>query len=114
MMGSKTGYETVQLHDEHDDSSTEVDESLLGDEKQQPRRRPAKERRRRLARLLSPLRWAIDTALLLAILGLLVRDRRLRAGEPPVDRWDFGQDFTGVGPRSKSGQRRELASWAAC
>jgi len=97
-MEAQPKYETVHI-EEHDDSSTEVDESLLGDEKQWEQDGLARGRSRRtcLSRL-APLRWVIDTLLLCAILGLLIRDQ-LR--KQPANQWDFGGDFTGVGPRCR-------------
>lgn len=49
-------------------------------------------------------RWMIDTALLLIILGLLVKDqwRKPETGEKDTNPWQFGQDLTGVGPRCKA------------
>ncbi|KAK3936449.1 hypothetical protein QBC46DRAFT_269596 [Diplogelasinospora grovesii] len=93
-------YENVDDRD-HDDlearSSTEVDESLMGDEKQWQHQRAARRSTRsRVATFLRSHRWIIDTSLLLVILGLLVRDK---LKEPPANQWEFGGDFTGVGPR---------------
>ncbi|KAK3369961.1 hypothetical protein B0H63DRAFT_564223 [Podospora didyma] len=99
-------YSHVQPLDDHvdDRSSTEVDESLMGDEKgqrdwhHQPLR---KSKRSRVASAFQSYRWIIDTSLLLVILGLLVRDQwrrpdsSLSGGHP----WDFGGDLTGVGPK---------------
>lgn len=97
-------YESVEELDKYDEarSSTEVDESLMGDEKQwhrqQSHQQPARRPRNRVRSILWSSRWVIDTLLLLAILGLLVRDQ-LR--KPDVNQWDFGGDFTGVGPRCR-------------
>jgi hypothetical protein len=89
-----------QLQDDVDESSTEVDDSLMGDEKgRHPAavKRPAKRSRRRTTlTTLSGYRWAVDTALLLTILGLLVRDQ-MRS--PTVNPLDFNGDLTGVGPK---------------
>ncbi|KAK0629492.1 hypothetical protein B0T17DRAFT_525637 [Bombardia bombarda] len=94
-------YEDVEQLDAHDDASlsnTEVDESLMGDEKQwyqhQQTRRPSS-KTSKVRSLWRSYRWIIDTSLLLIILGLLARDQ-LR--QPAVNKWDFGGDFTGVGP----------------
>jgi len=92
-------YENIDQIDDHGDagSHTEVDESLMGDEKQwhhnHPTRPPALSR---AVSLLKSFRWIIDTALLVVILLLLLRDR---GREPQMNQWDFGGDFTGVGPR---------------
>lgn len=101
MMDSQTKYENVHL-DDHDEaeSHTEIEESLMGDEKKwhDPEfQRLARQSKRSTS--LSTLwsgRWFIDTILLLTILGLLIR-QELRP--PPENQWDFGGDFTGVAPR---------------
>lgn len=91
--------------DEHDDgrSSTEVDESLMGmdEEKHYSRREhmlPSRRPKTLAAKLLAPFksgRWLIDTALLLVIIGLLVKDKWKDVGNP----WQIGGDITGVGPK---------------
>ncbi|KAI5860442.1 hypothetical protein GGS23DRAFT_614024 [Durotheca rogersii] len=114
--------------DDRDDarSSTEVEDSLMGDDHGGkewhdveldgrsalaglPRGR--RTLRARLAAAAGTARWALDTALLLVILGLLLRDQArqpttaapqgaassLAVGD--VNPWQFGQDLTGVGPR---------------
>lgn len=94
---SQPKYDNVPLED-HDEagSNTEVDESLMGDEKkwhehdfQTQRKRSAR------CRVISALRSGANTLLLLAILGLLVRQQ---LQTPPRNQWDFGGDFTGVAP----------------
>ena len=94
-------YENIQLtSDDHDESSTEVDESLMGDEKQwdgeHMQSLSKRQRRSRLLSALSSCRWIVDTLLLLVILGLLVREQLRKR---PVNPWDFTGDMTGVGPR---------------
>ncbi|KAI7913220.1 hypothetical protein M9X92_009587 [Pyricularia oryzae] len=94
--------------DEHDDgrSSTEVDESLMGmDEEKHYSRRdhmlPSRRPKTLAAKLLAPFksgRWLIDTALLLVIIGLLVKDKWKEVGNP----WQIGGDITGVGPKFSS------------
>jgi hypothetical protein len=90
-------YENVPIED-HDEagSNTEVDESLMGDEKkwqeqdfQTRRKRPSL-----LKRILSVLRSGVNTLLLLVILGLLVV-QQLRAA-PTLE---VGSDFTGFAPK---------------
>ncbi|KAK3681325.1 hypothetical protein B0T22DRAFT_388099 [Podospora appendiculata] len=89
---------------EHDDrSSTEVDESsLMGDEKQWRRQHhnarapPSSSKRSKARACLSSYGWVVNFVLLVVILGLLVRDQWSRPG---VNQWDFGGDFTGVGPK---------------
>ena len=103
-------YENIHLTgDDHDESSTEVDESLMGDEKQwqgeniQTLRK--RQRRSRFMSILGSCRWILDTLLLLIILGLLVREQ-LRAKS--INPWDFTGDLTGVAPRCMfSGQCRD-------
>ena len=80
-------------------SHTEVEDSLMGDEKRWHHQDPEQSRRSRAAALFNSYRWIIDTSLLVTILVLLLRDRWR---EPPTNQWDFGGDFTGVGPRCKS------------
>lgn len=96
-------YEDVGVEEraslDRDDSSTEVDESLLGDEK--PWNRDdlhTRTRRRTFWSRLGRWRWVVDTTLLLVILGFVARDQ-LR----PTQQYtmDYGGDFTGVGPRSE-------------
>jgi hypothetical protein len=94
-------YENVPAHqDECDESSTEVDESLMGEESQWHEKGiPGLARRSKKSSLrqrLGTYRWIIDTSLLLVILALIVRDQ-LR--QPPLNPWDFNGDLTGFGPR---------------
>lgn len=104
MMESQAKYENVHL-DDHDEagSSTEVEESLIGDEKkwhdedfQRPQRRS---RRSRLFSALLAGRWFLDTILLFAILGLVVRQQ---LQTPPRNKWSFGGDIAGVAPECAS------------
>lgn len=94
-------YENIHLTgDDHDESSTEVDESLMGDEKQWDGEHiqslSKRQRRNRCLSALSSCRWIVDTLLLLVIIGLLVREQLRKL---PVNPWDFTGDMTGVGPR---------------
>jgi len=95
-------YENVpaQQPDDCDESSTEVDESLMGEESQWNDKTlgmmDRRSKKRSLRAKLASYRWLLDTSLLLVILGLIVRDQ-LR--ERPVNPYDFGGDLTGVGPR---------------
>ncbi|CAK7237466.1 hypothetical protein SCUCBS95973_009969 [Sporothrix curviconia] len=132
-MNSK--YESVGRPSHHDDdiddeidrhsssSLTEVDESLLGDHTS-PTSASGKwkeaghdldrdlarqqHRRRRSLRVSIATwgRWGLDTILLLAILGLIVRQQHMASSSTSSSSdistshpFDFGQDFTGVGPR---------------
>ncbi|KAI1269756.1 hypothetical protein F5Y18DRAFT_109191 [Xylariaceae sp. FL1019] len=89
-------------------SSTEV-ESLMGDtnaklwhdvELNDPMRRTKKET---LVTVIKSYRSILDTALLFVIAALLVRDQlRAPAVLQDPNPWQFGQDFTGVGPKFSS------------
>lgn len=90
-------YDNVPLED-HDEagSHTEVEESLLGDEKkwndndfQRPQRQSTQ------SRIISALRSGVNTLLLLAILGLVLRQQLQTTAK---NLWDFGGDFTGFAP----------------
>lgn len=86
-------------------SHTEVDESLLGDDKQiwhDKDLQRSKSRRSRFFALLKSCRWMIDTSLLLVILGFLVRDQWR---SKPTTQWQIGGDLTGVGPECESQPR---------
>lgn len=108
MESQKAKYANIQHVDDSDDrSSTEVEDSLMGDEKQwhdvelnRPTRRT---RRSKFIGALKSARWMIDTGLLLIILALLVRDqwRKPISEEKDVNPWQFGQDLTGVGPKCR-------------
>lgn len=117
MESQKPKYANLSHVDDRDDSrsSTEVEDSLMGDEKQWhdiELNRPTT-RTTRLGRFVAAVkssRWMIDTALLLIILALLVRDQWSRPvpEEKEANPWQFGQDMTGVGPRRKcSSKSRE-------
>ncbi|OTB13403.1 hypothetical protein K445DRAFT_319950 [Daldinia sp. EC12] len=108
MESQKAKYANLRHVDDSDDSrsSTEVDDSLMGNEKEwhdvelgTPTTRAG--RIRKFVTDFKSARWFIDTGLLLIILVLLVRDQRRRpvAEEKEVNPWQFGQDLTGVGPR---------------
>ncbi|KAF6808879.1 hypothetical protein CSOJ01_07241 [Colletotrichum sojae] len=103
---SEAKYENLHLedHDRDDRSSTEVEESLIGDREKGFATRDygshhhgpmpaARRRRNRCLSLLSSSRWFVDTVLLLVTLGLLVREQMAK---PPTNPWDFGGDLTGV------------------
>ena len=112
-MEAQHKYETVPVNhvDDCDESTTEVDESLMGDEAQWSDkslgagRRPLK--KRSLRSTIRSHRWILDTGLLLVILGLLVRDQ-LR--QPPLNPYDFNGDLTGFGPRCTSPAPIEMRS----
>lgn len=104
----------------HSSSSTEVDESLVGGKNNKSQnhhdqldrhlarqQRDQMRRRRSLRACIGTwARWGLDTILLLAILGLVVRQQKMAASSSsaaanngPARLLDFGGDFTGVGPR---------------
>ncbi|KAH8881481.1 hypothetical protein GQ53DRAFT_788029 [Thozetella sp. PMI_491] len=99
-MDAKPGYETVSLNDDHEEarSSTEVDESLMGDDKEwHPSRRTKK---RTCMTVFNKYRWMIDTFLLLVIVSLLVLLRNDWAARTfPKSSFQVGGDFTGAGPQ---------------
>ncbi|KAI1769801.1 hypothetical protein F4818DRAFT_456635 [Hypoxylon cercidicola] len=106
MESQSTKYANLQHVDDRDDSrsSTEIGDSLMGDEKQWhdvELNRPATTRKNKFIIVIKSARWFIDIILLLIILVLLVREqwRRPAAEEKEVNPWQFGQDLTGVGPR---------------
>jgi len=104
-MAAQPRYENLQL-DDHDDSSiTEVEESLMGDEKQMHRdefrqRCSKKSKRRTCLTILNQARWFLDTILLLVIVGLLLRDQSQKA-DLSTSEHEVGGDMTGVGPHCK-------------
>lgn len=93
-------YETVQL-DDHDEagSHTEVEDSLMGDEKkwrdQDDFHTAPRRRRNKVLSVLKTGQSYLNTVLLLGILAVLVR-QQLRIPSP--ERWEIGGDFTGVAP----------------
>lgn len=109
-ISSQPRYETVHLDDRDDaGSNTEVEDSLMGDEKKWDFQTPQTPQQRRRSKLLSALwsgRWYLDTLLLLGIFGLLVRQQMKT---PTVPKWEVGGDFTGVHPTCKS---HYLETWA--
>jgi len=102
-------YDSLQADDRSDSrSSTEIG-SLISDNENEkqwhdvelngPMRRRSTRRKGILAKIKSS-RWIIDTSLLLIILALLARDQwREPAVLQDPNIWQFGQDFTGVGPK---------------
>ena len=104
-MSSHLTYENVQL-DDHDDSSiTEVEESLMGDEKLMQveefgQRYRTKSKRIACLSILNEARWLLDTVLLLVVIGLLLRDQSQKAN-PKTSEHEVGGDLTGVGPHCR-------------
>jgi hypothetical protein len=102
-MAAQQKYDNVSLEDEHerDDSSfTEVEESLIGDEKQwnadRFQRYSKSSKRNTCWSTVKSLRWMVDTILLLIIVGLLLRDKWEKPRK--TSERDVGGDITGVGP----------------
>jgi hypothetical protein len=95
---SQPKYDNVPLED-HDEagSNTEVDESLMGDEKKWHEHDFQTQRKRSgRSRLMSVLGSGVNTVLLLAILGLLVRQQLWSTSK---DLLEIGSDFTGFAPK---------------
>lgn len=112
-MASSLKYENLQL-DDHDDSSiTEVDESLMGDEKDAEfqTRYQRKSKRATCLSILKEARWFIDTVLLVFIVGLLLRSQS-RDSIPKTSEHEVGGDLTGLGPHCKElPEIRRLKDW---
>lgn len=91
-------YETVQLEDnDHSESSTEVDESVVGDDAKHwtaGTRRSRRSQTGRLASVFRSYRWMIDTVLILVSLCLLIRDQWSKQCPAPL--LEIGGDYTGV------------------
>lgn len=99
-MANKLQYQNL---DERDDSSmTEVEDSLMGDEKhidggEFGRRYRPKPKGTSCLSILKEARFFLDTILLLAIVGILLWNRAQEA-VPKTSERDVGGDMTGVGP----------------
>ena len=104
-MTSQLKYENVQI-DDHDDSSiTDVEESLMGHEKQMhveefQQRYTTKSKSMACLSILKEARWFLDTVLLLFIVGLLLRDQSQKTNLKTSEH-EVGGDFTGVGPHCR-------------
>ncbi|KAH8756159.1 hypothetical protein BGZ57DRAFT_962703 [Hyaloscypha finlandica] len=101
-MASQLKYENIPIDDQEDSSTTEVEESLMGDEKQMygeefRQRYATKPKRVTCLSIINQARWFLDTVLLLVIIGLLARDQSQKA-IPKTSENEVGGDFTGVGP----------------
>lgn len=104
-MTSQLTYENVPFDDREDSSTTDVEESLMGDEKQMHgenfnQRYTRNSKRKTCLSSLNQARWFLDTILLLVIVGLLVRDQSQRA-IPKTSETEVGGDFTGVSPHCR-------------
>jgi hypothetical protein len=108
-------YESVSSSDDHEEllSSTEVDESVVGEEKPWYTAKEEARRRSRTSKLVSTLRsyrWLIDFSLLLVILGLLVFLLLGQRRDSRVPHWQVGDDFTGAGPKCMLYTRQDRES----
>jgi hypothetical protein len=103
-MASQLKYENVEFDDHEDSSTTEVEESLMEDEKHMHeefhKRYATKSKRAACRSILNQGRWFLDTLLLLVIVGLLVRDQAHRVN-PKTSENEVGGDLTGVGPHCR-------------
>lgn len=103
MESKQPTYENVSLSDDHEEmmSNTEVDESLMGDEKEwQTTGMRRRSRRKAISSVLDKYRWHLDGFLLFVIAALaavLLLQARRRAD--PSSRWQVGGDYTGNGPK---------------
>lgn len=101
-MSTQPKYEDVQMDERDDSSITEVEESLLGDEKlmsaEEFRQRYArKSKRTTCLSILKEARWFLDIGLLLIIIALLLRTQSQNF-VPKTSENEVGGDMTGVGP----------------
>ncbi|PMD57178.1 uncharacterized protein K444DRAFT_632315 [Hyaloscypha bicolor E] len=101
-MASQLKYKNVPIDDHEDSSTTEVEESLMGDEKQMygeefRQKYATKSKRVTCLSIINQARWFLDAVLLLVIVGLLARDQSQKA-IPKTSENEVGGDFTGVGP----------------
>ncbi|TVY75767.1 Oxidase ustYa [Lachnellula suecica] len=97
-MSKNLKYENVGIDDLDDLSTTEVDDSLMGDEKGFGQRR---RKRTTCLSILKEARWFVDTILLLVILGVVVRGQ-MKSAIPKTSEHEVGGDFTGVSPHFSS------------
>lgn len=104
-MESQHKYENVSLEEnDHDDlSTTEVGDSLMGDEKQWDvedfQSRTRKSKRSTCMSILRSSRFFVDTILLLVILGLLLREQWQKGSVSGG--MEVGGDITGVRPKCR-------------
>lgn len=97
-------YDAVDLsnHERDSDSITEVEESLIGDEKRWHhddlhalKTKPSK--RSRCLAVVKSFSWTLNTVLLLAITALLLHDQSRKSGSTTSEH-EVGGDLTGVTP----------------
>ena len=105
MDSKQRSYENVSLSDDHEEtmSNTEVDESLMGDEKEwQSTRIHRRSKRSPILVFLDDHRWPIDGFLVLVILALtalLVLQSQRRQDHTVLQ---VGGDYSGAAPKSMS------------
>lgn len=105
-MSSQLKYENVRRYEDNDDSSsTEVEESLIGDEKRMAGEEfghsySKKSKRTTCLSILKHANWFLDTILLLVIVGLMVHDRAAKPTSGGSEN-EVGGDMTGVGIHSR-------------
>lgn len=97
-----TNHHKYQADDRDDRSSTEVEESLMGEEHKwqdadigQPTR---KTRTSKCIALLRSISGVVNTLLLLGIFGLLLRIQFKEDPKKPLNTWQIGGDMTDVAP----------------
>jgi hypothetical protein len=97
-----------QSDDRDDRSSTEVEESLMGDEHKwrdvdlgRPTR---KTRMSRFTAILRSMSGVVNTLLLLGIFGLLLRNQFREESKKPLNTWQIGGDMTDVAPECEHDQ----------
>jgi hypothetical protein len=95
-------YQSTNTEERDDRSSTEVEESLMGDEQKwhdEALRRPTRiSKFDRIFAVLRSLSGVVNTILLLGILAILLRNQFKQEPDKPLNTWQFGGDMTGVGP----------------
>jgi len=96
-------YENVHFDDHDDSSTTEVEDSLIGDDREahggglRKGGYMTKPKRITCLSILKEARWFLDTALLLVIVGLLLRKQSYNS-TPKTSEHEATGDFTGVSP----------------
>ncbi|KAH6669775.1 hypothetical protein B0J14DRAFT_104041 [Halenospora varia] len=105
-MVNQLSYAHIQHDDQDNSSTTDVEESLMGDEKQMHmeefhRNYTTTSKRTTCLSILRDARWFLDTILLLVIVGLLLQDR-LQKVNSTTSEHEIGGDITGVGPHISS------------
>lgn len=113
-MDSQPKYENVCITDlqDHEEalSATEVDESLMGEEKRWNRQRTSK--METCMAVFISYRWILDVTLLLIIVGLLLLLRHeWSQHERPSTSWQVGGDYSGDAPICMLSLRQTAKFW---